>query len=115
MHAQVKDIMTTHVVVARSDTSYREMTSALRAKRVSGLPVVDAEGIVVGVISETDLLTKRALDRRPGWLPGRKHVATAELTAVDLMTRPAVTTSPDELVSNVARSGPPRRGRGRGP
>jgi predicted transcriptional regulator len=79
------------------------MTSALRAKRVSGLPVVDAEGIVVGVISETDLLTKRAMDRRPGWLPGRKHVATAELTAADLMTRPAVTTSSDELVSSVAR------------
>lgn len=88
MHARVKDIMTTHVVAVRSDASYREMIAALRARRVSGLPVVDAEGTVVGVVSETDLLTKRA---------------TAAPTAADLMTRPVVTTSPDELVSSVAR------------
>jgi CBS domain-containing protein len=87
VHARVKDIMTTHVVAVRSDASYREMIAALRARRVSGLPVVDAEGTVVGVVSETDLLTKRA---------------TAAPTAADLMTRPVVTTSPDELVSSVA-------------
>jgi len=103
VHARVKDVMTTHVVTVRSDASYREMANALRAHRVSGLPVVDADGIVVGVVSETDLLTKRVIDGRPGWLPGRKHVAIAELTAADLMTWPAVTTSPDELVSSVAR------------
>jgi CBS domain-containing protein len=88
MHARVKDIMTTHVVAVRSDASYREMIAALRARRVSGLPVVDAEGTVVGMVSETDLLTKRA---------------TAAPTAADLMTRPVVTTSPDDLVSSVAR------------
>jgi CBS domain-containing protein len=90
MHARVKDIMTTHVVAVRSDASYREMIAALRARRVSGLPVVDDEGTVVGVVSETDLLTKRA---------------TAAPTAADLMTRPVVTTSPDELVSGVALVG----------
>ena len=88
MHARVKDIMTTHVVAVRSEASYRDMIAALRARRVSGLPVVDAEGTVVGVISETDLLTKRA---------------KAGCTAADLMTRPVVTTTPDELVSSVAR------------
>lgn len=88
MHARVKDIMTTRVVAVRSDASYRDMIAALRARRISGLPVVDAEGTVVGVVSETDLLTKRA---------------TAAPTAADLMTRPVVTTSPDELVSSVAR------------
>ena len=103
VHARVKDIMTSHVVAARSDASYREMAAALRTHRVSGLPVVDADGIVVGVVSETDLLTRRTIDGRPGWLPHRKHLATRELTAADLMTQPAVTTSPDELVSSLAR------------
>jgi CBS domain-containing protein len=88
VHARVKDVMTTQVVAVRSDASYREMAALLRAYRVSGLPVVDAEGIVVGVVSETDLLT------RP---------AAAGRTAADLMTRPVVTTSPDELVSTVAQ------------
>ena len=103
VHARVKDIMTTHVVAVRSDASYQEMITALRAHRVSGLPVVDAEGTVVGVVSGTDLLTKREMDGRPGWLPHRKHAPIGELTAADLMTRPAVTTSPDELASSVAR------------
>ena len=58
--------MTTRVVAVRSEASYRDMIAALRARRVSGLPVVDAEGTVVGVIYETDLLTKRATaDLRP--------------------------------------------------
>jgi CBS domain-containing protein len=38
------------------------MTTLLRARRVSGRPVVDAQGIVVGVVSEADLLTT-ALER----------------------------------------------------
>jgi CBS domain-containing protein len=88
VHARVKDIMTANVVAVRPDASYREMAGLLRAHRISGLPVVDAEGIVVGVVSETNLLTKRA---------------TAGRTAAYLMTRPAVTTDPDELVSSVAR------------
>jgi CBS domain-containing protein len=88
MHARARDIMTTRVVAVGTDASYREMATLLRVHRVSGLPVVDAEGIVVGVVSETDLLTKHA---------------TAGCTAADLMTRPAVTTSPGELVSSVAQ------------
>jgi CBS-domain-containing membrane protein len=88
MKARVRDIMTTHLVAVGPDASYREMAGLLRAHRVSGLPVVDAEGIVVGVVSETDLLTGRPAAGR---------------TAADLMTRPAVTTDPDELVSSVAR------------
>ena len=102
MHALVKDIMTTHVVAVRSDAPYRGMTALLRARRVSGLPVVDTEGIVIGVVSETDLLT-RAVEHRPGGRPHPGHVTTAELTARDLMTHPAVTTSPDESVASVAR------------
>jgi CBS domain-containing protein len=103
VHARVKDIMTAHVVAVRSDASHREMAGMLRAHRISGLPVVDAGGVVVGVVSETDLLTSRAGDGQPGWRPRRRRVATVELTAADLMTEPAVTTSPDELVSSVAR------------
>ncbi len=88
VRARVKDIMTTRVVAVGPGASSGEMIAMLRAHRISGLPVVDAEGIVVGVVSETDLLTKRARAGR---------------TAADLMTRPAVTTSPDERVSSVAR------------
>jgi len=101
VHARVKDIMTADVVAVTSDASYREVVTLLRANQVSGLPVIDDQGIVMGVVSETDLLAGQ--ERRPGWRPHLKHVAAGDLTARDLMTRPAVTTSPDELVSSVAR------------
>ena len=103
MHSYVKDIMTTDVVAVRSDASYRDMASMLRAHRVSGFPVIDDQGIVVGVVSEADLLSEQAQEGRHGWLPRRKHLADHELTASDLMTRSVVTTSPHELVSSVAR------------
>jgi CBS domain-containing protein len=102
MSALVKDIMTGDVAAVSSDTSYREMIDLLRDRRVSGLPVVDAEGIVVGVVSETDLLT-RALEQRPGRWPHHSHGSGAELTACELMTQPAMTTSPDEPVADAAR------------
>jgi CBS domain-containing protein len=103
MHARVKDIMTTDVVAVGTDASYRQVADLLRAHRVSGFPVVDGHGALVGVVSATDLLAEQAQEGRPRRRPHRRHMTTAELTAGDLMTRPVVTTSPDELVSNVAR------------
>jgi CBS domain-containing protein len=79
VHALVKDIMTADVAAVRLDAPYREMTALLRARRVSGLPGGRHRGIVVGVVSETDLLT-RALERGPDRWPHRKGmVATAIL------------------------------------
>lgn len=103
MRSYVKDIMTTDVVTVRPDASYREMASMLRAHRVSGFPVIDEKGIVVGIVSESDLLSEQAEEDRPGWRLHRKHMPARELTASDVMTRRVVTTSPHELVSSVAR------------
>ena len=109
MHARDADVMTTDVVAVTPDASYRTMAGLLRTHRVSGFPVVDGNGIVVGVVSETDLLAEEAEqagEGRQGWLPHRRHgrhAAAGELTAGDLMTRPAVVTSPEALVSDVAR------------
>lgn len=103
MHARVKDVMTTDVVAIGPDASYRQLAGLLRTRRVSGFPVVDDHGIVLGVVSETDLLAAAGKEGRPRWRPHRTHTTPGEPTAGDLMTQPVVTTSPDELVSNVAR------------
>jgi CBS domain-containing protein len=99
MNATVKDVMTAEVVAVRSETTFKEMAAALRRYRVSALPVVDDAGRVLGVVSEADLLAKEAL-ADPGAvaeLVHRKDVRKAEgLTAGDLMTREAVTASPDD-------------------
>ena len=106
MNATVKDVMTTEVVAIRSETTFKEMAAALRRYRVSALPVVDDAGRVLGVVSEADLLAKEALaDPGPvAELVHRKDLRKAEgLTADDLMTREAVTASPDDPIEQAAR------------
>jgi CBS domain-containing protein len=97
MHAYVRDIMTTGVVTVRPDTPYREIAAMFREHRVSGFPVTAGDGKVIGVVSESDLLT--LADGRHH----RGHRADGQATAGDLMTCPAVTISPDDLVQTAAR------------
>ncbi len=109
MHAYVRDIMTTSVVAVQAHTPYREMTALFRQHRVSGFPVVDGDGRVTGVVSETDLLALAATDPDPdahpvsrSW-PHRKQLTLSEATAGDLMTHPAVTIGQEQLVKSAAR------------
>lgn len=110
MHAYVRDIMTTRVVTVRPAAPYREMATMFRQHRVSGFPVVGDDGKVIGVVSETDLLAVEAAGPESGahppprgWHPHRKQLTVSEATAGDLMTHPAVTIGPDELVRDAAR------------
>jgi CBS-domain-containing membrane protein len=108
MSSTVKDVMSTHVMAVRPGAGYREMAAMLREQRVSAFPVIDDGGKVIGVVSESDLLVKEALEGTvPGVLRGltQRHVRSqvTGLTAADLMTRPAVTIGPDEPASHAAR------------
>jgi len=97
MHAYVRDIMTTGVVTVRPDTPYREIAALFREHRVSGFPVTAEDGTVIGVVSESDLLALAAGRQHRG------HCADDQATAGDLMTHPAMTISPHDLVQTAAR------------
>jgi CBS domain-containing protein len=111
MEATVKDMMTTRVVSVQRDASFRTMAGALRQHRVSAFPVLDADGKVIGVVSEADMLAKQALDSEPEGMPGmitgllrrREHQKARGVTAGDLMTRPPVTVTPDDTLERAAR------------
>ncbi|MCA9709371.1 MAG: CBS domain-containing protein [Myxococcales bacterium] len=53
---RVADVMTTDVVAVAPDTSLDTVARQLSANRISGVPVVDASGRAVGVVSVTDLV-----------------------------------------------------------
>jgi CBS domain-containing protein len=100
--AYVHDVMTESVLSVTPDAPLKEVARLLIERRISGMPVVDASGSVVGVISEGDLLVREqgreAIRRGPlARLFGesaetRNLMAKAEArTAGDAMTSPAIT------------------------
>jgi CBS-domain-containing membrane protein len=61
----VADVMSVDPVVIRADASLEEAEELLRSYHIHGLPVVDENGALVGVISQTDLLWRAAPRRGP--------------------------------------------------
>ena len=98
----VRDVMTRTVVAVPPSLPLKEVARLLVEHRISGLPVVDDHGTVLGVVSEADLLLKEqgpdaVRHRRFAWLLGEsaemqtlaKKLAAA--TAEEAMTTPAAT------------------------
>jgi CBS domain-containing protein len=108
VNSTVKDVMSTHVIAARQSAPYKELAAMLRNQRVSAFPVVDEDNKVIGVVSESDLLAKEALE---GTVPMTLQSMTRQrvqsqvngVIAADLMTKPVVTIGPDEPVTHAAR------------
>lgn len=112
-HNKVGSVMTTDVVRADYGTPFKEVARLLAAHRISGLPVVDEDDRVIGVISETDLITRQAAtpgQRRRLPFPGltrearRKAAKANARTAGRLMTEPPVTAHADDTVAEAART-----------
>lgn len=65
----VQDIMTADVITIAPHATIREVAELMRQHSVSGLPVVDAGGKVVGIVTEIDLITRHAPPRQPQYIP----------------------------------------------
>lgn len=108
MNATVKDVMSTHVIAVRGNATYKEMAARLHEMHVSAFPVLDEENRVIGIVSESDLMTKAALremmpDVFGGMMRAREQAKAAGVTAEELMTAPPVTVAPDDTVTQAAR------------
>jgi IMP dehydrogenase len=94
----VADLMTIDPIVVGADASLDEAESLMRENHVTGLPVVDAAGFLVGVISETDFLyladpEVKSLIRLP----------IEQIRIRDVMSHPAVTVSLATTLVEAAR------------
>lgn len=109
---KLSDIMTREVTSVSPDTSLRDLAMLLNERHISGAPVVDDDGTVVGVISEADLLVKqlsRPLSHRLPfeWILGERHDPEelrrrAATTVSGAMSSPAVTIDVDRPVREAA-------------
>jgi CBS domain-containing protein len=109
MRRRVADVMTTAVAAVRETASFKEVARLLKERRVSGVPVVDDGGRVVGVVSEADLLAKAQYPRGQVARPfeGRRRRAlrakAGGSTARELASRPAVVVTSGATVAEAAR------------
>ena len=106
---KVKDVMTQRVVTVEPWTPLKEVARLMVERRVSGLPVVDEDGSVIGVVSEGDILVKergqvveRSLFDHLLEVDGDQGVKHDAQDAANAMTSPAVTIRPDRAVSEAA-------------
>jgi CBS domain-containing protein len=110
MRSLVKDLMTTQVVTVGPSARFKEIVARLVEHRVSALPVVDDHGLVLGVVSEADLLLKEEFPDPDQDIPllwtkrrRRERDKAAASTARDLMTVAVVSISSDATVPEAAR------------
>lgn len=105
---KVSEVMTRRVITASPETTFKEAVRLLEHNRVSGLPVVDGSGKLVGIVSEADLLSK-AEKREPDAyvLESRRHrLDRSRAAALDVgsaMTREVATVQPNAPIALAAR------------
>lgn len=110
-HQKVRNVMSTEVATVREGTPFKDVARLLAQRDVSAVPVVDADGHVLGVVSEGDLLFKQGTQEiryyrsmRDWWRDWVNRHRAAATTARRLMTSPAVTTTADSTVAGAART-----------
>lgn len=104
---RVRDVMTANVISISAQATILEAARTMLRNRISGLPVVDAEERLIGMVTEGDFLRRSEIGterRRPKWLefvlgPGRmaeEYVHVAGRKVEDLMTRDPVVVGEDD-------------------
>jgi CBS domain-containing protein len=109
---RVEDVMTREVATVRSETTLKEAAESLVRRRISGLPVVDAENHVLGVLSEGDILFKEIGEAEPKsmlerWLLFPLPDVPSKLearTAGEAMSAPPVTIGPKRPLTDAANT-----------
>ena len=106
------EVMTRYVVSTSADSSVAEMVKLMLDNRISGLPVVDDRGHLVGIVTEGDCLRRAETGterRRPRWSefligPGRlaeEYIHTHSRKVAEVMTQTPITITEDTSLDEV--------------
>jgi CBS-domain-containing membrane protein len=109
-HRRIKNVMTTDVATVSKNTPFKDVVRILDHRNVSALPVLDAAGRVIGIVSQADLLPKQGAQE-----PSESHSPVAWFqrhwdraraggtTAGELMSTPVHAIGPDDTVVAAAK------------
>jgi len=108
-----RDVMTPGVISVRPETSVQDIAKTLVERNISGVPVVDKGGRLVGIVSEGDLMRRpesQTEHRRSWWLKLLishdqkvvEYIKTHGRHAADVMSRPVITVAEDATLEVVA-------------
>ena len=106
---KVEQLMTHDPLTVRLDTSLKDVAAILSSQGISGLPVLDGDSRVLGVVSEADILRKEQGLGGPrggvlGWLDrGAPDPKLEARTAGEAMTSPALTIGPGRPAAEAAK------------
>ncbi len=116
MHKTVAEVMSRDSITVRAETPLREAIKILAEKRIGGLPVVDDDGKLIGIISETDLMWQQAgvtppayfmiFDsviylKNPAEYQKELHKALGQ-TVGEVMSKKPISISPDKPLTEAA-------------
>lgn len=113
---QARELMTTQVISVGPDEPTRKIAQLLLDHGISAVPVVDTDGVPIGMVSEGDLIGRGERERvaRQAWwlalLTGKQRIediqsrlTEPDRTARDVMAAPLVTVSETTEASEIAR------------
>jgi CBS domain-containing protein len=110
---RAREMMSTPVVTIHPEATLKDLADLIVAHGVSGVPVVDRAGVLVGVVSESDVMERLegvAEDEREAGLPRLLTVLAGAVggtrkmearTVADLMTARVVSAGPDATVQEL--------------
>jgi len=109
------DVMTTEVITVTPGASVREIAKLLHTRQISGVPVVDPDNHVIGIVSEGDLIGHAEVvgEQHGSWLfnlfsdvrgLARDYTKTHGRSAKDVMTADVVTVPPDASLAEIAKT-----------
>lgn len=110
---QAKDIMTSDVISISPAVGIRHAAAVMMQNNISGLPVVDDEGRICGMVTEGDLLLRREIRLAPRTARGAEVTSDVDLdryirgngwSVKDIMSRDVIVAGPDSEVSDIAES-----------
>jgi len=107
------DVMVTNVISVGPDACIQDVAHILLANRISAVPVVGADGKIIGIVSEGDLMQRAEADtgrRRSWWLSmltsretlAAEYVKEHSRKVTDVMTRDVVSVSPETPLYDIA-------------